>query len=370
MPTGHSITLRHNGKQLRGLLRGEVTLGLEQIAHPFSFSYAERLANTGTPWHFEAGDLVSVHVDGEMIVDGYIDVSRGKRAWDEMSFEVQGRAATADLVDCTAMVRPRQFTNATVVQIVSKIVQPFGFAVRLGAGAVPGAPFRRFTIDKNDTCFSAISKACKQRGLWPRYIPGATVLELAALNATPRTTPLVLGENVLSMERETNHTERFGSYHFSGTTHATDTLYGPATRIKAQVFDPAITRHRPLRIDARNGDGPSDVGVRARLERNHRAGNSERVKAVVSGWRYEQIDGDPLSDRSTSRMALWEPNTIHAVIAPELGLNGVELLIVSARYVFDAEMKSGFVCELELKRREALDPMAAYPVTPPRTPWT
>lgn len=323
-----------------------MTLGLEQVAHPFRIRYAERFDEAGSPWYLEAGDFLEVLVDGELLVDGFVDSAEMRRTAAEYSLEVSGRARTADMVDCTAMVRPRQWANATVDQIVAAIAQPFGFTVQLSG--TPGKPIRKFTLDKGETAFDAISRVCKMRGFWPSYDGGPTVLKLAKLDADVGNTALVLGRNVLEMTRTTDWTQRFSAYHFRGTTHATDDIYGVSKHLQDVAHDTAVDRYRPTRLQMRGADGPSDAGQRALFERNRRAGASERVVCQVSGWRDD--DG-----------ALWRPNTLASVTAEELGLDAAQLLIVSAKYEFDERMKNGFRCELELKRREALDPEAEYP---------
>jgi prophage tail gpP-like protein len=340
----HVVELKRFGVRHRGLIRGSITLSIEQIAPPFQCTYAEALGSE-KPRYFGSGDFISLLIDDEVVTDGYVDVSRRKQTVGDISYDFNGRGSPLDLVDCTALVRPRQFKNAKVDQIATKILAPFGFTVR--ALDDVGDPIRRFTLDKNDTAFGATLRAAKLRGLWPRYMGGEKVIELVKLDATVESVPIIVGVNAFELEHISDWTQRFGSYHMVGTTHATDDVTGIATRIRDKVVDPAIGRYRPLRIEVRGGDGSKDAGIRAKQERNMRAGNSDRFVAKISGWR----------DRDGT---LWRPNQLRRCRADRLGIDE-NLVITTAKYAWDQHMKDGFVTELELKRPEALDLDASYP---------
>lgn len=347
----HDIEIRHDGIRHRGIIRGSVTLGMEQIAHPFDFFYAESLGEHETgAWYLFRGDFIEFLVDGEYLTDGHVFKSRISQKVKELSFDVAGRARTADFVDGIVTLKPRQMNHATVPQIATKILRPYGFTVHCES---PGEPLPRFTVDKSETAFEAISRACRLRGLWPRYAPGdssGSVLVLERLDDSTSPTPITLGENCIEITREGDDTERFSEYIFAGHTKVSDRVSPAASRFRTRVLDPGVNRYRPTRAQTKTAQGPSDAGVLAQLDRNHRAGNSETFSAVMSGWK-------------TYEGELWRPNSLHAVYAPALGLNGSRLLITEVRYAWDVHMERGFVAELTLKRRETFDHELNYPTT-------
>ncbi|MBC7171068.1 MAG: hypothetical protein H5U40_01495, partial [Polyangiaceae bacterium] len=332
---GHTIELRHSGARHRGMLCGSVSLSIEKLAHSFSFTYAEQLRPEEDPRWFAPGDSATLLFDGEVVVDGIIDSARVKHTPTALEFSVTGRSVAADIVDCTALTRPRQFSNATVEQITAKLVEPFGFGVRIIGGGT--RPLRRFTFDKGDTAFSAVMRACKLRGLWPRYFMDDRVIELARLDATTEEVPLVVGVNVVELDYTVDFSQRFGSYHFTGSRRATnddgETSEGENkprfSRFLGVAKDAAISRYRPMRLQLRGGDGSGDAVTRANRERNQRAGNSEKVSAKALGWR--DRDG-----------GLWRPNQRRLVIDDELGIHG-EMIITDVTFAWDARMKDGFV---------------------------
>lgn len=347
----HDIQIKHEQNRHRGVQRGSVTLSLEELAPKFSFGYQSDLGpgrhDEGEAWGLFAGDLIEILVDGEMLVDGYVVKSKVSRNAQAHSFQADGLAATLDLIDCEYMGRPRAFTRAKVSQIVAQIVQPWDFTVEVIGDE--GDVLPRFKVEKSEKAFEAITRACRQRGLWPRYRPGTYTIELVGLDATAGSTPLVLGENVIEMERDTDWSERFSEYSGVGSCSGTDDQYGDATRFRDKLYDAGILRHRPMRLPARGADGVRDLATRLKLERNHRAGNSETITCTVSGWR--DYEGN-----------LWRPNNLHVVDAPELGIQTPKLLITTVEYGWDVDMKQGFVAKLTLKRRETFDHEATYPM--------
>ncbi len=344
----HTLELRHEGRRHRGLRRGKVTLGLEQIAHPMTLTYAEQLEESpGDAWCLVCGDIVELHVDGELLLDAYVEAATIHRTLKTYDFEARCKAPTIDLVQCTVVAKPRQFTNVTVDAIVRKIVEPFGFAVQV-VGSV-GAPIPKFTIDRNEQPFNAIARVCRMRGLFPLYHPGqSNILSLEKISPTPVRTVLSLGRNVLEMQRETDWSDRFSDYIFRGKSRRTDDTYSEASSHGGTSHDPYVGRYRPTRLQVRGGKGSDDAGTMARRERNQRAGKSESVTATVSGWRNDEG-------------ALWRPNMLVPLDAPELALADVKMLITQVDYEFDDAMQHGFVAKLELKRPETLDPDATYP---------
>lgn len=344
----HYLELRHEGRRHRGLISGRASLGLEQFAHPLTFRYSEHLERLpADAWCLVAGDLVEFFVDGELLLDAYVEGARIRRTEKEYGFDARCKAPTIDLVQCSHTGK-RQFTNARVDQIARELVRPFGFGISGGASTHPIA---RFTVDRNESPFDALVRACRMRGLFPLYGgDGSNVISLERPGPTVVSQPLRLGgTRVLRIERDTDWSDRFSDYLFRGKSGRTNDTYSDATRFGGDAHDPFIGRYRPTRLQVRGGKGQGDAGTMARRERNQRAGRSESVTVSVSGWRTELDE------------MLWRPNMLVTLQAPEVALDDVRMLVTQVDYEFDEEMRGGFVSHLELKRPEALDPDATYP---------
>lgn len=346
-----TLTMRVNGRLHSGFRSGEVTLSLEQGTNSFSLHYADQWQLDGERIRIREGDRCELVADGEVLLDGYVDEARIEYDAGQRSFSCSGRAKTADLIDCS-LERRTSWSDASLGDIVSDIAEPFGVSVYVlgsqGARFVArendvGDIVGTFVAKRGETAWEVIQRAAKRRGFLPYTMGG----DLMLVRAGPVLSETIIqrGVNVVRGSRTNSWADRFSKYVFRGQSRASDDVTGrSATQLKGEVVDPAITRYRPLLLQS-GGDGPKDMGTRAILERNHRAGKSDRLSYTVPGW--QRAEG------------LWAPNVRVRVVDDWLDVDA-ELLVTTVRFRLDAE-RGGYVTELELARPEAFD-MADYPV--------
>lgn len=337
MPESIPVALKINGVIHEGFTAGSVQMSLDQLASSFSASYDDLAAETDDPRAIYSGDKVTVEVDGEDLIIGYVDDSKVTYADDRISFSVSGRSVTCDLVDCSAIHKPSVWTNITLDQIAANLLDPFALDFLLTGD--PGPKFRRFKIDQGETPFDALARAARLRGRILYTVNDAIVIERAGEADTA--TVLRRGVNVVAGSHTSSWANRFSSYLFKGQTRATDDLNGAsAHHISGEATDPQINRYRPMLITHSTGqDGTRDLGKRAILERNKRMGQGERVTYTVDSWK-------------TDEGWLWRPNVRVFVEDDWLGIQG-ELLIASVSYQFGID--SPPQTQLELTRPEAYD---------------
>lgn len=326
------------GRVHGGFRSGQIELSLEQGTNTFQLSYADRWTADGERELIRRGDPCILRSGDEVMLDGYVGSARTEYSQDSRRFECHGRAKTGDLVDCSVVRRGSQWSGQTLQKIVSDIADPFGIRVRIVGDQ--GQTFAKFSVQRGETALSAISRAARLRGFLPYTVGGDLVLARAGSVRT--TTVIRRGENVVRASREDSGDERFSTYVFKGQTRATDETNGrSAAQLRGEVSDAGVTRYRPLLIMSGGQDGPRDLGKRAILERNQRAGRGERLKYTIVGWRNAE--------------GLWAPNTLVRVDDDWLDVSA-DLLIVAVRYQLDAETgRGGYVTELELTRPEAFD---------------
>lgn len=327
----------------RGFRQAEVGLSLEQGTNTFSVAYAERWAIDGARSRISPGDGCTLKVGDEVLLDGYVDAATVEYADDHLRLECQGRARTADLVDCSAVGARTQWSEQGLEKILRDLSEPFDVSTRIVGD--PGRAFSKFSVQRGETAFAAIARAARLRGFLPYTIGGELVLARAGSVRT--STVIRRGANVVRASRTTSWAERYSHYRFRGQTGATDDVSGKsASQLRGEVRDPSVARYRPFLVASRGQDGPRDLGARAILERNTRAGRGDRLSCTVVGWHTAE--------------GLWAPNTLVRVEDDWLDVSA-ELLVVSVRFRLDAETgKGGYVTELELTRPEAFD-MAEYP---------
>ncbi|MFW6087532.1 MAG: phage baseplate assembly protein, partial [Myxococcota bacterium] len=278
----HTVELRVGGDVFGGFIRGRVRQSLEQLATTFSLTYSDRWAEDQEPLPIEEGDECALLVDGEVLVEGYVDEAASRydaRKWD---LSVSGRSRLGDLVDCAAQHRGSQWLRARLDEILEDLTGPF--SVRARVVGDPGPRFRRFKFEPGETASEVISRAARLRGRVPVDIGGE--LELVQVEEVEHTDTLRRGDPILRAERTGSWSERFSHYEFKGQTQADDELNGvSAAQLRGMVEDRQVRRYRPTVVLSGGQDGDNDLGRRAILERNRRAGRGERITCTVPGFR-------------------------------------------------------------------------------------
>lgn len=336
-----TVVLTVSGARFEGWTEVAVERSLETLASQFVLSLTGRWPGRDAPRPIRVGERCEVALDGERVIVGHVDAVQVSIGANEHRIRVAGRDRSADLVDCSAELR--SWENAPLARIASDIAAPFGLEVTGGADKA----FAAFTIEPGETCFEAISRAARVRGLLPLG-DGLGGVRLASPERSPATVALEVGRNVLSLSASVDHTGRYSSYRLLGQQGgASDFLSSEAAaHVSAVVEDAAVGRHRPWIQIADQGLDTAEAKVRAEWEMSVRLGRSMRIDATVNGWR-ERPDGP-----------LWVPGRLVPVTDPYLGLEDRELLLVAVLWSLDAR---GTLTKLALAPREAFQPAPADP---------
>lgn len=343
------LELRVEGERVRGFISGSVTQSLDMLASDWRVDYDA--SYTGDELVLEAGDAVELRVVGrgidELVLEGFVDTDEAALDGKRLTRSIVGRSRLGDVVDCSASVREQKLRNVGILDLASALLD--GYAVGAQDESGEDARWPVFKIDVGESIGSAILRASKDRGVIARDDAGTLVFSRAAQQVTA--TRLVEGDDrVLSWRRTRSHRERFSEYRFLGTGRG-ETADEPSGRIVNVITDKGVTRTRRMTVHTWGAKG-EDKTKRAVLERNTRAGRSERVSLVVAGW---------LTDEG----GIWKPNTRVAVKSPTLGIDA-ELLIVRATLEHGAAVHR---TTLELTRPEAYDTVVNYPVRQRGREW-
>lgn len=113
-----------------------------------------------------------------------------------------------------------------------------------------------------------------------------------------------------------------------------------ASGLKVEAKDGEITRYRPMVIIAEDNMTGSTGYQRAMWELKRNKAESQREVVTVQGW--EKPGG-----------GLWLPNELVRLIAPQLGLDGIQRLIVAVNFTLDNQ--NGTRTVLTLMHRDAFD---------------
>ncbi|WP_341899337.1 phage baseplate assembly protein [Ferrovibrio terrae] len=347
------VALHVNGAIYRNWKELGIHRGMDDLAGSFNLSITDPRLKTGE-WlggkRIKRGNACSVSIDGETVITGYVGKVRPRFTDTTKSISVTGRDTTGDLVDCSAINKPSEWSGYTLDRLVGEIVKPFG--IKLHVQTDIGRPFERFALQPGESAFQAIDRACKQRGVLP-MADGLGGLVLCRAGIGRHATALEEGKNLKAAGGDFSMDQRHSEYIVIGqqpgfeTGAAADFAHGAA-----RVTDSAVMRYRPLMIVAEQpGDG-GNLKDRAIWECNTRIGRGDAVDATVFGWREHGLTGP-----------LWKPNNLVRVKSPDLDFDG-ELLIQSVDYnLKDGDgSDAGTTATLNLVRKEAFALLPAPPV--------
>jgi prophage tail gpP-like protein len=342
----HVVKLQVNGADFEGFKGGEVRLGIDQICGSFSLDYYDG-RGTANRLPIDSGNRCTLLIDDKVIMDGWVDDSASEYDAKMYRANVSGRSLACDLVDCSAGVRtgnrrPKtSWSNASLGVIVTELCQDFLISPTILGEE--GPKFSKFRLQKGERIADAITRLVRPRGLVAYSVGSDLILTRAGSQSTQ--TVIRSGDQVIRAKRESSFASRYSDYVFKGQTRANDTVNGVnAAQLDGVVQDQSVQRYRPLFVVKNGTDSKADLGQIAVLERNQRAGRSERLSYTVHGW--ERQEG------------LWEPNLRVRVIDQELEVD-CEMLVVNVAFRFGPDQS--YVTELELSRPEAYD-VVDYPV--------
>lgn len=331
-----SVILRTGGKDHGGWKSIHVTRSLETISGAFSLGLTERWADGQTPRTIKNGERCTVLLDGETVITGYVDAVKPSYDSTSHTLDVEGRDATGDLVDCSAIHASGQWSGLTLDAIATILCKSFGITVKTQVSV--GEAFKKFNLQQGETVHEAIERMCRLRAVLAIADRKGNLI-LTRAGTARAGTALVEGRNILSASGEFDYKERFSTVYVKGQTQGDDNTPGAvSTRGAGHASDKEITRYRPLLVMAEGQANAAQCQQRAQWEVAVRSGRSRRCTITVQGWR--QDNG-----------ALWDINTLVPVNSPMLGVN-TDMLISEVSYVLD---ESGQKTELTVVRKEAFE---------------
>ncbi len=329
------VSLRVDGMAYSGWIGVSITRGISRAAADF------RLAVTRQYWPIRDGSRAEVFIGSDRVLTGYVEDVEKTKAARQSAVEVQGRSLTCDIVDCSAALRPGQWSGVALERIAADLLKAYGIGLRIEADT--GAAIADFRVQQEETVISALHKLCGLRGLLcADDAAGNLVLfkpstrRAAALRVGP-------GGNVKTITTRSSQRDRFHRITVKSQQGGFDIedprlISGP----EGSAMDRAI---RPARHLVLSGNAAADslrCRDQAAWEVAKRAGQGVRVTVTVQGWR--QSPGGPL----------WAENHLSRVSDPADGFDA-DLLIAEVGF---EDGDQGRITRL------VLAPPAAYALLP------
>lgn len=329
------IELLIGAERFVGFAGATVTQAFDEALSPTSFTlaYSPRVAEQIEAVLIEAGDAATLRVGDEDLVRGFVDDDVLSYTAQAAVFQAVGRSMVGDLLDCSAIHRSRRFRDQTIFEIAMALLADYDLTIQDRANDL--TPIERFAIQEGESIADCLQRAARLRGVVLQDVAGDLVITRTGRERT--STVLERGRNVLTGQRRRSWRNRFSHYHFKGQTRTTDDLYGlAAAQIGHEIEDREITRTRRLSVVA-HADRREDLGRRAVLERNVRAGKSQTLSYEVSGW-------------FTDEGRLWRPNTLVRVLDPWFQVDA-ELLVQAVTLAYSTK-PAQYRTQIELIRPE------------------
>lgn len=358
------VALVVNGKRYGGWKSVRITRSIESLAGSFALDVSDRWDGQTDPWPIQNEDACRIEIDGEVMIDGYVDVTDINATKDSRTLAYTGKDRCAAIVENSATVQGASviakvgastsatddptkhkaeavkwsYTNIDVANFTRAIARPHGIAVSVQ----PGLTFRKVpkeVVNPGETGWETVKRVAEAAGVL-LVSDGAGGI-LITRTGTARAANLIEGFNLLAAGRRSDATNLFRLYLLSCQLPGTDEASGDATAIQAQATDPNVRRaSRVLLIRPDKGYTTAEARARADWEARNRAARADAITGTVQGWR--QPNG-----------ALWPLNALTRVTAPKMiGVDG-EMLITQVEY---SRGDGGTFTRMNLMRPDAFEP--------------
>lgn len=351
MAAQDTLSLTVDGTIYKGWTSVSVTRSIEQAAAGFSIEVADKWQHDHLRWPIKPGDCCTVSLGDDVVIRGHVDDANPGIDAGSHRLSITGRCMVGDLVDCSAINTPDEWTGLTLEAVAQRLAAPFGIKVR--ALADTGEAFTPFKLQQGETAWEAIERMCRARAVLG-VSDGRGGLLIIRAGQGRAGTNLVEGENILAAGARYSSKDRYSDYIVKGQqacSAGVDGVDAEAARSpRGGAKDAHVTRYRPLLVLADSQATGHTPTARARWEATVRAGKSTRLNVTVQGWRM-------------ANGKLWPLNTRSRVVSPMLDIDET-MLITAVVYTLDDQ---GTRTELTLQHPDAFTVLPEVPRGDPAT---
>lgn len=313
------------GNEYTGWEEVYISRSMEALCASFSLN-----VSYDQPFPIKEGESAQVFIDGDKIIDGYIDSINESVTESSSTVSIKGRDKTCDLIDASALHESQEFKDIEFQNLLEIIARPFGISVDIQVQGLK--KFSKFSLQQ-ETAFEALERASRLRGVFLNSDQDGNLIvqEYAKQRASGS---LIVGENLESFSRISDFTNRFSEYIVRGQHQGNDNLNGEAAASpEGRSIDNAVGRYRPLIIQAEDNIDNNAAQTRADWESSVRKARSVEYKARVTGW------------RQSPQGELWSVNQVVPVEFEQRKFKE-DLLIKDVQFVLNGS--TGLVTELVL----------------------
>lgn len=321
-----NVELRFGGQRYGFWQRVEIRESVDDLCS--AVRLAITLPGSGNSLGLTANTVAEVLIDGTTVTTVRPDLIRRRVGKSSHEIYLDARSLGRELVDCQYS---KTLSGLKLGEIVKRICEVFKVPVKIDAETAVVPDFSM----QCEVPANALINAVRASNLLLYPLPDGGLILTKPTDAQPVTT-LQYGVNIENYEVVDEFKLRFSDYTIKGYDyHANSALKGAAK-------DAGITFFRPMHVVAdRHGQGLGGCERRALLERNRRLARAHRIDLEVTGWRYQDKNGD---------WRPWAINTQVRVIIPPEDIDGVFMI---GEIAFREDDHLGKIAVLQVMHRNA-----------------
>lgn len=277
------VTLKVGKHFHRGWKGVRAQLSLQQLSGAFSFDATDYWTENGSridrPIH--GLEQCVLKIGEETVLTGLVDDAVPFYRKGDVGLRVEGRDATARLLDCSS--EKREFVDQALIGIAAALCKDFSIPVKL-VNFDGGRPFSRFTIDAGQTYARAIEDGCRQVGAM-MWTDGLGSLLIGRPQGGTHLGTLELGKHILEGEAHNSFAERFSRVTVLANQTGDDSWENAGSAIQGMADDGEVGLFRPLVVTAEaQNEGAASPSERAAWEVAVRRARAKSVPVTVQGW--------------------------------------------------------------------------------------
>lgn len=333
-----------NGRELPYWSSVRLNSSIDSLADTISISYkvhSQTPKGDANPLTFDGDELAEVHLDGELLMTGYLDCVEASSSTGGDVVEISGYSRTADLVACPVLAT-KTYKDQTIEAICKDLCKPFGIDVVVDESATEPAKTKlvRFKAEFAENVADALGRVCRYAGLLLFSSPDGG-LQLSRAGSTVIKTELRHGQNIEEVRVTRDARDRHSDYYV-----ASDGVSGidPDDADKddgryAHAVDPGVGRYRPTILSTEQDvKTQSQRKTQAEWERNRRAAMSLHVSCKWTSWKHSE--------------GVWRPNTRVRFTYSKMRIDR-EMLVSSVSLARESD---GSAVQLELDHPSSFEP--------------
>jgi prophage tail gpP-like protein len=321
-----NLVFKSNKVSYSGFEEVEIFRDMNSISGSFALSISNYFKGGTSLSEIKIGDPCTVEIEGQKVLDGYIDKIPVKYGRDYSWLDIVGRDKTCDLLDCSFDTTPNEWKKQTVGNIIKNLCNPFSISVTIDASVSSEANTKLDTYKANEgqTVYESIAELCRDNAIMPLNIGDGKLTLTKATTSKYMSDGIATGINIDSGFMEQSNENRFSSYKIKGQGIGNDDkAITDFSECYGSFSDPLISRARTYVGFA---ELPTNIGgcqKKAKWEARVRAGISRAIEYQIPRW-------------VQSNNKVWEINSLMKVKDDIFGID-TTMLIMSIRYLYSRD---------------------------------